>query len=705
MDQQDYFQPLARRPDDQNLNEASNDSDTDMGASATASSAQRRPGNMFASPTAHSRKQGRMSRSSAPRAIITPTSPLASTIPHNTLPSAPASPPTPAPSPTPTQRVPDWSTAAEHEDSQIKNTRALFSDMNRPERLRLLGELLNLCDSHELSFVAEFVSPRLKKDPFMLLPTELCFRILECVDDPTTLVRASQVSKKWRELVNDDTAWRLLCQKFSYRGLSREERSDEDDPGDEDDESSKSQWLQPSRASRSEDTANKEQLDGAGSGAVGEGLRTQSLDRTSKRKEILSRCKATTYRSHFKQRYQVETAWRQGGHCDARQITPEQGVVTSLHLTKKYIVVALDNAKIHVFDTEGYHQKTLQGHVMGVWAMVPWGDLLVSGGCDRDVRVWNLATGYPQFTLRGHTSTVRCLKMSDAHTAISGSRDTTLRIWDLKKGLCKHVLIGHQASVRCLEIHGDIVVSGSYDTTAKIWSISEGKCLRTLTGHFSQIYAIAFDGKKIATGSLDTSVRIWDPTDGKCLAVLQGHTSLVGQLQMRDDILVTGGSDGSVRVWSLADYQPIHRLAAHDNSVTSLQFDNTRIVSGGSDGRVKVWDLKKGTLVRELSTPAEAVWRVVFEEEKAVIMAARGGRTIMEVWSFAPPEDDFEDFRSSSPMSMPDHSSDDLYSQPPPVRPVSALPSAASAPALQRVSNTNPPSDNDTPMPDAGMPS
>lgn len=100
---------------------------------------------------------------------------------------------------------------------------------------------------------------------------------------------------------------------------------------------------------------------------------------------------------------------------------------------------------------------------------------------------------------------------------------------------------------------------------------------------------------------------------------------------MRDDILVTGGSDGSVRVWSLTDYQPIHRLAAHDNSVTSLQFDNSRIVSGGSDGRVKVWDLKKGTLVRELSSPAEAVWRVVFEEEKCVIMASRAGRTIMEV--------------------------------------------------------------------------
>lgn len=142
--------------------------------------------------------------------------------------------------------------------------------------------------------------------------------------------------------------------------------------------------------------------------------------------------------------------------------------------------------------------------------------------------------------------------------------------------------------------------------------------------------------------------------DSKCLAVLQGHTSLVGQLQMREDILVTGGSDGSVRVWSLSDYQAIHRLAAHDNSVTSLQFDNTRIVSGGSDGRVKVWDLKKGTLVRELSTPAEAVWRVVFEEEKAVIMASRNQRTIMEVWSFSPPEE-YDEYRADSPASMPDH--------------------------------------------------
>lgn len=140
-----------------------------------------------------------------------------------------------------------------------------------------------------------------------------------------------------------------------------------------------------------------------------------------------------------------------------------------------------------------------------------------------------------------------------------------------------------------------------------------------------------------------------------CQAILQGHTSLVGQLQMRDQTLVTGGSDGSVRVWSLNNMLPIHRLAAHDNSVTSLQFDETRIVSGGSDGRVKIWNLRTGALIRELSQPAEAVWRVAFEEEKAVIMASRGGKTIMEVWSFAPPPGSLmEDSSSEEAPLRPD---------------------------------------------------
>lgn len=74
-------------------------------------------------------------------------------------------------------RAPDWSTAAEHEDGNVRQVRAVFAEMTDAEKQRLLAELLNLCNSQQLAFVQEFVSPRLKKDPFMTFPDEICLRV------------------------------------------------------------------------------------------------------------------------------------------------------------------------------------------------------------------------------------------------------------------------------------------------------------------------------------------------------------------------------------------------------------------------------------------------------------------------------------------------------------------------------------------------
>jgi F-box and WD-40 domain protein CDC4 len=102
-------------------------------------------------------------------------------MPLSILPSAPASPPTPAPSPTPYQRAPSWTCAGENEDAFLRDARGHFRDLNAAERERYLAELLNMCDSQLLSFVHNFVSPRLKKDPFEHLPDELCLRVSQGV--------------------------------------------------------------------------------------------------------------------------------------------------------------------------------------------------------------------------------------------------------------------------------------------------------------------------------------------------------------------------------------------------------------------------------------------------------------------------------------------------------------------------------------------
>lgn len=164
-----------------------------------------------------------------------------------------------------------------------------------------------------------------------------------------------------------------------------------------------------------------------------------------------------------------------------------------------------------------------------------WGNanaLIVSGGCDKQLRVWDVKSGYCIYVLEGHSSTIRCLRvLHNRPIAVSGSRDATLRVWDVQRGKLLRTLTGHEESVRCLDVCGNQAVSGSYDCTCRVsssisfiiinshgllqlWNIDTGECLHVLRGHLHQIYSVAYDGKYIASGGLDTTVRVWDPTNG-----------------------------------------------------------------------------------------------------------------------------------------------------------------------------------------------
>src|SRR5260221_5411943 len=272
--------------------------------------------------------------------------------------------------------------------------------------------------------------------------------------------------------------------------------------------------------------------------------------------------------------------------------------------------------------------------------------------------MYDSVRSYCLHVLKGHTSTIRCVKALDGRPiAVSASRNGQLRVWDIEKGYCLRVLEGHEASVRALDVVGNVAVSGSYDYTARVrvqvrllrlihfdlslqlWNVDTGECIRVLRGHHHQIYSVAFDGKFIATGSLDSTVRLWDFDSGKCLALLQGHTSLVGNLQILDGDLVTAGSDGRVMIFNLEDFQTVLRVCAHDNSVTTMQVDNSYLITGGNDGCVKLFERETGTLVRELTKKCDGVWKVVMRKDNCVIMCKRDGKTVIEVLSFAPTPD------------------------------------------------------------------
>jgi F-box and WD-40 domain protein CDC4 len=116
---------------------------------------------------------------SRPRGPPTPNMTTPSADPDSPTQSShdPPPPPTPAASPGPDHTQPDWSDAGDQEDFFLSQMRHHFKNRTHSERTRILGDLLNLCTSQQLSFVRQYVDPLLKKDPFTSLPNEICLRV------------------------------------------------------------------------------------------------------------------------------------------------------------------------------------------------------------------------------------------------------------------------------------------------------------------------------------------------------------------------------------------------------------------------------------------------------------------------------------------------------------------------------------------------
>lgn len=154
---------------------------------------------------------------------------------------------------------------------------------------------------------------------------------------------------------------------------------------------------------------------------------------------------------------------------------------------------------------------------------------LVVGSDDKTVKLYDIETGALLKTLKGHHSSVNCVRFLSHTKVLSGSGDNTIRLWCVKSSECLKILYGHNGSVLDLLIlPNNQLASTSVDKTIKIWELKNGpnfgKCIRTLTGHYSTIQCLAlFNDDKIISGSNDTHIKIWQINSGVCLATLTGH--------------------------------------------------------------------------------------------------------------------------------------------------------------------------------------
>jgi hypothetical protein len=114
-----------------------------------------------------------------------------------------ASPPTPSPSPGPITH--------QSQGNPFPPLTMMKNTQNSRIRRHFLSSVVNSCTPSELLFISQTIGHLLKRDFLYLLPPELSLHILRFIDEPKTLVRASQVSKHWWSIVRDESVWKRMC--------------------------------------------------------------------------------------------------------------------------------------------------------------------------------------------------------------------------------------------------------------------------------------------------------------------------------------------------------------------------------------------------------------------------------------------------------------------------------------------------------------
>ena len=188
------------------------------------------------------------------------------------------------------------------------------------------------------------------------------------------------------------------------------------------------------------------------------------------------------------------------------------------------------------------------------------GEIVISGR-DESIKIVDKELKKVDIILKRNSGAVLTAAEFSEGILISGGADNSVKIWNLKNKSCLSSYKGHKGQINSvikIKYDKSLFLSGSSDQTIKILKFNDNptlkskiECVSTLEGHKGPVYTLLelLDGR-VASGSSDWTIKIWNIKDKSCIQNLLGHKSPIFSLaQFNDGRLVSGEADKLIYIW------------------------------------------------------------------------------------------------------------------------------------------------------------
>jgi len=233
---------------------------------------------------------------------------------------------------------------------------------------------------------------------------------------------------------------------------------------------------------------------------------------------------------------------------------------------------------------------------------------------------------------------------------VTGGSDKQVKIWNINSAANERTFAGFGDSVHSVAVAKNnlLLAAGSADKTVRVFNFGDAKEMAAVKTS-GKVTSLAFSANSLALagGGAGGAVSTWDvtfqagqPLPQDFLKPIQSfsHKEPVTRVEFAADnaTIYASSLDKTLQAWKLASLTPTRNFP-HPNHVDSVAFNakGDQLISGGHDGKIRIFDLVKGVQLREINAhilkDSTMIYAVAYSPDGTKILSA-GYDNSLKLW-------------------------------------------------------------------------